>query len=267
MLKGPDEAAFQLLQEASEEAHAVIRDEVASLFARYGENTPEVSSALQVLFHYLLTRSDAMSLLVGEKSQFDAEIILKSLFDTAAKILFICYAEEKDKPLLVDEFWNLPASIDELRVFGLDPEMDEAERQRLRQKWSFAGIMEALQGRIVDGEPLTGMTDYLYDYVTCSHLADADNVALYLMADWGSRSPEELELLDVSHASRILCDNVTLAWLCTHALCGHFKGEFSDTPRFFAVYERVSTLSEPLQAAFDHALRELYQKILGGPPN
>ncbi|BCH24106.1 hypothetical protein [Mesorhizobium sp. L-8-3] len=206
-----------------------------------------------------------MFILVNEKHQFDADIILKTLFDTAANILFICYVEEKDKPLLVSEFWNLPALIDETRVFGLNPEMDEAERKRLQQKWSFAGIMESLEGRIVDGEPFRGMTAYLY--VSCSHFADANNVALYLLADWGSRPPDELELLDVSHSSRILCDHVTLAWICAYALCGHFKGEFSDTPRFYAVYERVSTLSEPLQAAFDHDLRELYRKMFRGPPN
>ncbi|MGO4839178.1 hypothetical protein AB4144_43730, partial [Rhizobiaceae sp. 2RAB30] len=149
----------------------------------------------------------------------------------------------------------------------LNPDMDEAERQRLEQKWSFAGIMESLEGRMVDGEPISGMKAYLFDYVTCSYFANADDVAFFLVAEWGARPHEESLLLDTSHMCRILCDHVTLPWLCAHALCGHFKGEFSDPPRFHAVFERVLTLSEPLQAAFDDGLREFYQKIFRGPPN
>lgn len=56
-----DESPLRLLQEASLEAHAVIRDEIVALFDRYGKNTAAITPTLKKLFAYLASRNQAIS--------------------------------------------------------------------------------------------------------------------------------------------------------------------------------------------------------------
>jgi hypothetical protein len=285
-----DEAPLILLQEASLQAHAVIRDEIAGLFERYGETTPDVTPTLKRLFWYLSERNQAVSFLVSWGYSWDAEIILRSFYETAAKILFICFAEDQDKPELMDEFWNklgsindrrrarkaeFSAQVDEAntpsgvifkaskdeRLFDLDAKGNKAERKRLEQKWSFSEIIESLDGRMVGGKPLVGIKSVLHIYGVCSHLAHADSAAMDLMADRATRSEDELGHLQAGHISRILSDQVSLTWFCAEALRGHFKGEFSDTARFYGAFQNTAELGEPLQAAFYESQRAFYEGL------
>ncbi len=110
-----DESPLRLLQEASFETHAVIRDEIVALFDRYGKNTPAITPTLKKLFAYLASRNQAISFLVSWGYSWDAEIVLRLFYETAAKILFVCYAEDQEKPALIDEFWNKLGSINDRR--------------------------------------------------------------------------------------------------------------------------------------------------------
>lgn len=288
-----DESPSRLLQEASLQAHAVIRDEIAGLFERYGEITPDVTPTLKQLFWYLSARNQAVSFLISWGYSWDAEIILRSFYETAAKILFVCFAEDKDKPELMDEFWNKLGSINDRRrarkaefsaqmketdnvstavfealkderLFDLDAKGNKAERKRLEQKWSFSEIIESLDGRVVDGEPLVGMKSLLHIYGVCSHLAHADGAAMDLMADRALRPKDELLHLEAGHVARILSDQVSLTWFCAEALRRHFKGEFSDTERFYDAFQKTAKLSELLQAAFNDSQRAFYESLYPG---
>jgi hypothetical protein len=288
-----DESPLRLLQEASLQAHAVIRDEIAGLFERYGEITPDVTPTLRQLFWYLSARNQAVSFLVSWGYSWDAEIILRSFYETAAKILFVCFAEDKDKPDLIDEFWNKLGSINDRRrgrkaefsaqmketdnvstaifealkderLFDLDAKGNKAERKRLEQKWSFSEIIESLDGRVVDGKPLVGMKSVLHIYGVCSHLAHADSAAMDLMADRALRPKDELLHLEAGHISRILSDQVSLTWFCAEALRRHFKGEFFDTKRFYEAFQKTAKLGEPLQAAFNDSQRAFYEGLYPG---
>ncbi|MEH7838177.1 DUF5677 domain-containing protein [Rhizobium laguerreae] len=281
---------LRLLQEASLEAHAVIRDEIVGLFDRYGETTPDVTPTLKMLFAYLSSRSQAVSFLLSWGYSWDAEIILRAFYETAAKILFVCFAEDVEKPDLIDEFWNKLGSINDRRrarkaefsaqieetdsvskaIFealaderasDLDAKGNKAERKRLEQKWSFSEIIESLDGRMVDGKPLVGMKSVLHIYGICSHLVHADSAALDLIADRVSRPKDELLLLEAGHASRIISDQVSLTWFCAEALHQHFKGKFSDTERFHEAFQKTTKLGEPLQAAFNDSQRAFYEGL------
>lgn len=285
-----NESPLGLLQDASLQAHAVIRDEIAGLFERYGETTPDVTPTLKQLFWYLSARNQGVSFLVSWGYSWDAEIILRSFYETAAKILFICFAEDEDKAKLIDEFWNKLGSINDRRrarkaefsvhlkeeddvpnsifealrderLFDLNAKGNKAERKRLEQKWSFSEIIEALDGRTLDGKPLVGMKSVLHIYGICSHLAHADSAAMELMADRALRPKDELRLLEAGHISRILSDQVSLTWFCAEALRRHFKGEFSDTEKFYNSFQRAAELGEPLQAAFNDSQRSFYEGL------
>ncbi|TKV76132.1 DUF5677 domain-containing protein [Rhizobium sp. AU243] len=285
-----EQSPLRLLQEASLEAHAFIRDEVVGLFDRYGEKTPDITPTLKKLFAYLSSRNQAVSFLVSWGYSWDAEIILRSFYETAAKILLVCFAADEDKSVLMDEFWNRLGSINDRRrarkaefsaqimdadnvssaifdalknerLFDLDAKGNKAERKRLEQKWSFSEIIESLDGRVVGGEPLVGMKSILHVYGMCSHLAHADSTALDLMTDRALRPQDELQILEAGHISRILSDQVSLAWFCADALRQHFKGDFSDPEGFYEAFRKTAKLSEPLQAAFNESQREFYERI------
>lgn len=285
-----NELSLRLLQEASLEAHAVIRDEIVGLLARYGGDTPDITPTLGKLFNYLSSRNQAVSFMVSWGYSWDAEIILRSFYETAAKILFICFAEQQEKPLLIDEFWNKLGSINDRRkarkaefseqmtaagsvsssifealndgrLFDLEAKGNKADRKRLEQKWSFSEIVEALEDRLVNGEPLVGMKGLLHNYGICSHLTHADNAALDLMTDRALRDPQELRLLEIGQISRIFSDQVSLAWFCAEALRYHFRGEFIDKDKFVDAFRKIERLCEPLQAAFYDSQKDFYDGL------
>ncbi|UWM78906.1 DUF5677 domain-containing protein (plasmid) [Rhizobium sp. WSM4643] len=274
------------------DANAVIRDEIAGLFSRYGENTPAATSTLRPLFAYLSSRAQAVTFLLTWGYCWDAEIVLRSFYETAAKILFICLAEEEEKAVLLNEFWNVLGSIGnrrrarkaELVVRGADAEHvasdifealtqesifdqniagNKAERKRIEQKWSFSEIVTSLEGRLIAGEPLNGFQGILHMYGMCSHLAHADGAALDLMADRALRPQEELRLLESSHVARIVSDQVSLTWFCAEALRQHFDGVLIDEEKFRNAFEATARASEPIQSAFIESQREFYERIFG----
>ena len=107
---------LRLMQEASLEALTQIRDEVESLFSRYGSESSAANATLKPLFWYLTSRSQAVSFLVSNGYPWDAEMILRALYETAAKILFICFSDDAEKSALVDEFWHKLGLISDRRT-------------------------------------------------------------------------------------------------------------------------------------------------------
>lgn len=285
-----DEMPLRQLQDACLEAHATIRDEVASLFQRYSQDTPGISPTLAQLFNYQSSRNQAASLLVSRGYAWDAEIILRSFYETSAKILFICFSDDEQKLTLLDEFWNKLGSINDRRrarkaefnireddsvssaifealtndqMFDLEAKGNKSERKRLEQKWSFSEIIEALEGRAVNGKPLQGMRNLLHAYGICSHLAHADCTALDMMTDRQIRPKQELQALQAGHAARIMSDQVSLTWFCADALRHHFKADFSDIKKMVSAFQKPMTFAEPIQSAFDESQRAYYDGLRG----
>jgi hypothetical protein len=168
------------MQEACLEALTQIRDEVESLFSRYGSESSDANATLKPLFWYLSSRSQAVSFLISNGYPWDAEMILRAFYEAAAKILFICFSDDSEKSALADEFWDKLGPISDRRtarkaafaeqlferssvsasvfamlqdgsVFDLEPEGSKPERKRLEQKWSFSEIVANLEHRATEG--------------------------------------------------------------------------------------------------------------------
>lgn len=281
------------LQEACLRTLSLIRDEVDGLFSRHGSGKPDITPTLKTLFWYLSSRSQAVSFLASWGYAWDAEIILRSFYETAAKILLLCFAEEGEKPTLVDEFWNKLGPINDRRtakkaahaervfepnsvsasvfgllqdgkVFDLETEGSKAERKRLEQKWSFSEIIDKLSRSAPDGKSLQDITALLHTYGMASHLAHADNAAMDLMQDRALRDPEECKILEAGHLSRIMTDQVSISWFCADALRRHFGADFADAVKLREAFEQTLRLSRPFQTAFDKSQREFYARWLEG---
>lgn len=282
------------LQEANLLALTKIRDEVQSLFFRYGSEPLPVTQTLKPLFAYLSSRSQTVSFLISYGYVWDAEIILRSFYETAAKILFICFAEESEKLVLVDEFWkglrpisdsrtarkakfaepffekgSVSASVfgilQDKRIFDLEMEGSRVQRKHLERKWSFSEIIEHLDRRAADGKPLRGIKSLLHTYGLASHLAHADHAATDLMHDRATRDPAERKILEAGHLSRIMSDQVSISWFCAEALREHFQGDFIDRAKMHEAFNRTMKLSKQILTDFEDSQRDFYAGWLDDP--
>lgn len=277
------------LQEANLNALTQIRDEISHLFSIYGSEPSDVTLTLKRLFSYMGARGQAVSFLLSCGYGWDSEIILRSYYESAAKILFICYSREGDKQALVAEFWEgmrpindrkaarkashaekmFPADsvsasvfayLQDKRLFDLETAESKAKRKRLEQKWSFTEIIEALDRLACEGKPLKGIKALLHIYGIASHLIHADKNAMDLMSDRATREVEERLILELSHAARIMTDQVSIMWLCADALRRHFGGEFSNTATMRGAFERTFELARPYIVAFEESQVEFYAR-------
>ena len=285
--------SMQPMQDATLKAFALIRDEVDGLFKRCGADTPEITPTLKALFWYFSARSQTASFLLSYGYAWDAEIILRSFCETAAKILLLCLSEAVEKPQLVDEFWNKLGTINNRRtarraslaekvgdssglsrpifqilqdthIFSVEDETSKAQRKRLEQKWSFTEIIANLSKREVR---LSGLTSILHMYGMASHLAHADCAAMDLMTDRALREPQERQLLEAAHASQILSDQVSLWWFCADALRRHYRAEFENAKAQKDAFDHTHELGKPFQDAFEQSQEEFYRSYGYGEPS
>lgn len=79
------------LQEATLHALSIVRDEAVHLFENPQLPPSRPDYTLRLLFRYLMDRCQTVSFLVSHRYAWDAEIVLRSFYETAAKFLFIAY--------------------------------------------------------------------------------------------------------------------------------------------------------------------------------
>ena len=277
------------LQEASLKSLNLIRDEIQNLFANYEADNSSIDITLKQLFWYLSSRSQAVSFLASHGYIWDSEIILRSLYETAAKIMLICFSEKSDKENLINEYWTIIGNINNRRtsrkaefsmdtceaddvgysifemlrdenIFDTKSDYTRAERNVVERKWSFSEIIDSLQYKSVDGKPLFGMKSLLHIYGMASHRAHADRAAMDLMTDRAMRPSEERLILENAHLSRIFLDQVSLCWFCADALRSHFGGSFTFPDRMREAFDEPARQSKAVQSAFYESQRELYNR-------
>ena len=257
----------------------------------------EVARTLGMLFQYLLDRGQAVLGLLANRLDWDAEIVLRTYYECALKILFIALSPATEQVTIVWEFWvplgqaadrktarkagfaeqAFPeADHEDRNVFRLlqDPRMvrdslnlTRAVRRRLAQKWSFSELIEALAAMERDGRELAEVRSLLHVYGMSSHLAHADCNAMDLMTDRALRDRDELPLLQDAHAARIATDLLSIGWFCTHAICGALHAPSETLGQLRKQLEVGLTISEEITKAFHKSQRSFYDAMLGTPPD
>ena len=239
----------KLLREA-ERALALQQAVVPGVVAQFDLDTEpnDVPRTLCALFQYFLDRGRAVLALLTSRLDWDAEILLRTCYECAPKILVIALTPPSERAKLVWEFWVAlgetadrktarkagyaemvfpKAGRDERDVFRLlrhpgmirgSLELNKAARRRLEHKWSFSELIETLADLQQNGWKLNDMRSLLHNYGMASHLAHADCNALDLMTDRALRDSEELTLLQDAHAARIVTDLVSIGTFCAHAM-------------------------------------------------
>lgn len=281
---------MNVIQDTVLEAITVCRDEIEELFASHTDEESQIDHTLKRLFAYQSDRSQTISFLVSANYWWDAEILMRSFYETHAKIWLICQAENNERQTLVDEFWIALGKVhskqradrakpgaDLLSKYGKREEADilnhlrdeknfdfstdnRAQRKRLEMKWSFFEILNVLEQKSGSSFPLFGVSALRHMYGQQSHLIHADESALDLMLDRRMRTVADLETLTCSHVCRILTDQVSLWTYSTSALRWRYQSKDDNSSKRWRLWRQVHTLTEPFSKRFGESQRNFYNK-------
>lgn len=272
-------------------ALTMIRDEaVLQLDQGEAASHPAIGT-LKRLFSYQGDRGIAVNFLLSRGFAWDAEIVLRSYYEVSARILFIALAEEDEREGLLEEYWEVLGDIgDRKRAgkaseseaifkadsprdaavmgflrdpahFSVEPKANKTTRKAIEQKWSFAEIVAALAKKeSVKVGGLPEMKMLLHPYGTASHLIHADAFAMELMRDRATRSPEELLLLEETHACRIITDLVSLSYNAADAVRRMLRGRFADPNNLHETIVACLNLARAVRTRFYDTQAPLYQR-------
>jgi len=280
------------IQDSAIRAITNIRNSFQIEFSDYSDENPPEISTIKNLVLYLSDRSQAISFLASAGYLWDAEIVLRSFYETAAKIWYISFSPASKRGALVDEFWNDLSQIharktarkaefahdshvrrgesEDTKVFRalMRKELfdfegnNKAKRKEIEQRWSFAEIMSYLSKNPIEGMQLADANSLLHMYGQASHLLHADEAALNLMIDRAMRPKAELDILKAAHLCRIWSDQVSLWTFCLVGL--RFireKAELFDD-LLIKNFNDVHALTKPIADEFHESQAEFYCRIL-----
>ncbi|MEM1040591.1 MAG: DUF5677 domain-containing protein [Pseudomonadota bacterium] len=258
------------------------------MFEENADDDSQVDYTLKRLFAYQSDRSQTISFLTSANYWWDAEIIMRSFYETHAKIWLICQSKPGDRQALVEEFWGAFAELNARKkaerakqgaeVFKENSRPYEAavyqtlgnsdlydfhegnrkERKALEQKWSFSEILKTLEENSDNSFPLNGVGALRHMYGQQSHLIHADENALDLMLDRRLRTPEEHELLVCSHVCRIFGDQASLWTFSTSALRHRYGLTGDRKSHRWKLWKQLHELIEPVSQRFADSQKEFY---------
>lgn len=251
-----------------------------------------VQRTLCMLYQYFLDRSGSVVTLLTNRLDWDAEILLRTCYECASKVLRIALAPPREQVKLVEEFWGplgesanrgaarkavlaeavfpktsqAPRDVFQLlqnpNVFPTGLGLTREDRRRLEHKWSFSEIIDALTECRLKGRKIHNIRSFLHIYGMASHLVHADCKALDLVTDRTLREPDELTLLRDAHAARIATDLVSIGAVCTYAVsdcCTGPKGTHDDLQREVDV---VLSIGKEISSPFYASQRAFYDSML-----
>lgn len=277
---------------ACNDAQVVQRDALLEL-TRSGDPTEDWEDfrpTLRLLLGYILERGFAALRLMTMRHDFDAEILLRTFHEGAAKLMLIALTPEADRVEVLDEYWaglgqvadrktahraGMAESVmpdepsdsrDSLRVLQSrhfqrgEQTLDRHERRRLEQKWSLPEVLKALD-RLLKTERREAVA-LLHIYGMASHLAHADCRALELTLDRSFRPPEERANLEHAHVARMLSDIAMLGASCTLLTTEASGGRRDGLESMMAKARKVGAGAAMIIRAFDVTQREFNGSVL-----
>lgn len=259
-----------------------------ALAATANHGGDDVLRTCSCLGRYYADRGRAVLTLCVRGFDWDADIIVRTMYECAAKVFRIALAPAADREALVDEFWEwLPESSDrkiarkaalaeavfpdghpsrdvfalmkDARMQRTSRNLNKAQRRQLEGKWSFAEIVAELATNSVGND----INALLHIYGMASHLAHADHVAMDLMFDRSIRPAEELLTLRIGHAARIASDISSLGYFCCRLSARLAGNELEMTSGAAEANERVFRIAQKHEAAFNKSQVLFYDRMLG----
>jgi hypothetical protein len=281
---------------ACNDAQVAQRD-VLSALTRSGdrnEDWEDYRPTLRLLLGYILERGFAALRLVTMRHDFDAEILLRTFHEGAAKLMLIALTPNADRLVVLGEYWSglgqvsdrktahragMAESVvpeghsdgrDTLKVLQTrrlkrgEQALDRNERRRLEQKWSLPEVLHALDRLLKTQRPEAAAL--LHIYGMASHLAHADSRALELHLDRSFRLPEERADLEDAHIARMLSDIAMVGAFCTLLTAEASGSDRGDLDLVIAKARAVGVDAAVITSEFNSTQREFNRSILGDEP-
>ncbi|KIP15314.1 hypothetical protein KY49_5387 [Burkholderia sp. MSHR3999] len=207
-------------------------------FARAPELKEHERANLGMLLTASARSSESAFLLMIYGQLWDAEVVVRSVFEASLKFAFIVQNREdfsqRFKEYTKDQF-ELALMKDDQKARDLlanlrDPEADQwrpirdlvlpdAKRDELRARydkptrrametrWGYVGILESLSR---SGDPFyKGFSGLSYSYSVASHIQHADYSGVSIAMDRETRSPERRDSAHMAHLVRLISDCFT----------------------------------------------------------
>ncbi len=200
--------------------------------------TDEQRDTLGMLMCSTARSSESVLLLTAYGQLWDAEIVLRSVFEGTLKFVFLLESRD-DFKLRHDEYaqqlFELALLKDHQKAKDFldgasdpnaarwrpirdrllpDPQhqelrdrYDKNRRRELEQKWGFTALLNALSRR-ADGS-FKGLAGLAWGYSLMSHLQHADYIGVVLPLDRDMRYAERRETLHLAHLARLVIDTLT----------------------------------------------------------
>jgi len=264
-----------------------IRDYHFQVFAKRPEKN-SYTETLRVLNHFEQDRIRAAYCLIVNGLVWDAEVIIRVVYETFAKVAFLATASEEQRDELLDEYWELlgavydrqgalkaeaskrlfdrvgnnggsrvMAALCDGRVYRTAPLESKSFRKQLEQRWSFSGILEVLKKIRLGNAPLAGIEALAHSYSMSSHFAHANSRALDLLEDRATRG-SDLLLLEVGHICRMLNDMISIASFSLFLTERSWAGGNEMPEPLAAASRAMSDSTKPFETEFEASQDGLY---------
>jgi hypothetical protein len=267
----------------------LCRESINRIFLENSAQGCHIDATLKRIFAYFSERSQTVSHLISIGYPWDAEIILRTVYESSAKIWLICLSSHTQRDNLIQEFWETTGYIHnrkrshkahlakqihmalntgcDTRIFDLleyknlfnHDSLNKKERKSIEQKWSFSEIIQHLEKNHPPDFPMKYISCLLFQYNTASHLIHCDDSALDLMLDRKTRDNKELFILERAHMARMWGDLVSLWFLSFESLRYRYSISTKNDELEKSVYE-LNKLCDPIQKVFRQSQHEFYNK-------
>lgn len=253
------------------------------------EYPPNLNQTLRFFVDTIFTRARAAFALIRNDCSWEAEIVLRSLYEAHARNILFCVSN--DSQTLLREFWIElqsssdrkaalkadkasemfePGSIDrdvfaflkDPNAFDVHPKANKATRRRLDQKWSFPEVLRSIEEESKEGIAFRGSGGLLHIYGMQSEILHVSSRYYDLLWDRSLRGAD-LASLAHGHTARQLSDMI---WMTAASVClslrrlGLNKEEFCK-PLHFA--EKFSECLKGISESFEQSQRPFYDELLG----
>ena len=202
-------------------------DIVSQLYDRIWPFESLVKFVSVQLFLQCHLTSESIIFLLGERKEWDASILLRSVMEGTAKYLYILQGNKNETLEKAYEFWCVLPEITDIkhsdRVKDLytklaipqkspfaDLVLDEqehknllnkysrADRKKIEQRWAFSEILKSFEN--TDLEPFKAL---FFEYGMCSHLTHMDAVGVGMTRDRILTSSPNRDIIQLAHIAKI----------------------------------------------------------------
>ena len=258
------------------------------LFSSIGGEKTLGTETLRVLFQYQLDRCVSGYVLIANGLVWDAEVVIRVVYEAAAKMAFIGAHNPERRAVLVEEYWqDLAATYDRKgadkakkvegfarrhgspddvrifkhlqnpRTFDLDGGGNRKSRNDIEQRWAFSGITRELSRTSSEHMRFDGFESLGHAYGIASNIAHVNSKALDLMEDRATRG-SDLISLEAAHICRMLSDMVSLSCFSLMFVNRYISGKFEFDARLKAIFEALAPSTQDLQDQFDRSQDAFY---------